>query len=346
MGAFVESQSVIKNELIPVVVIVGPTAVGKSNLALMVARNFSGEIVSADSAQVYRGLDVGTAKPSRQERDEIRHHLIDIVSPAEQFSVAEFQRQADEVIPDIYQRGKLPILCGGTGFYINAVTDRYAFTERGKNEEIREELAEKAAAYGSQYLHDKLNEVDPDAAQKIHHRDQKRLIRALEVYYTEGRPISMQVKETRQQASRYQLLLIGLNMQRDELYQKINSRTEQMMANGFLEEVEGLLEKYTPESPGLQVLGYRQIVSYLQQKRQTQKTNCSACTEATTFTAYEETVESIKKATRNYAKKQLTWFRRDNRIQWFEVQETDYHVFEKNIAGFLQECESNKRKEY
>jgi len=320
------ASNISGNISIPVVSIVGPTAAGKSRLALGLAQKFRGEIVSADSAQIYKGMDIGTAKPSLTEREMVKHHLIDIIEPHEQFSVAEFQRLADEAILEIHNKGKLPVICGGTGLYIKAVIDRFAFSDKGKDENLRGQLSEKARNQGTEHLHEILAQVDPDSAQKIHPRDEKRIIRALEVYYTEGKPISTQVEETRPKDSRYRTCMIGLFMPREDLYQKINERTELMIKEGFVEEVRSLLTKYSPEAPGLQILGYREIINYLYENA-----------------TLEDTVESIKKQTRNYAKKQLTWFRRDERINWFDIQKNQLLVFEEFVYKFLQEYEKHER---
>lgn len=312
--------------MIPLVAVVGPTATGKSKLALQLAVDLEGEIVSADSAQVYRYLDIGTAKPTLKERQTVKHHLIDVIHPHEEFSVAEYKKLADEAIDDIYEKGKLPILCGGTGLYINAVTERFAFSSSGKNPQLRQQLDETAREKGLDHLYSLLKEVDPDSAQKIHPHDKKRIIRALEVYYTEGVLLSRQQKETLNRPSRFHLLLMGLNKPREELYRAIERRTDSMMEKGFVEEVKWLLENYPAHAPGLNVLGYRQIRDYLQN-----------------LISYHEAVESIKKETRNYAKRQLTWFRRDERVRWFNPHETDLSSLEKFINDFLQEKDTSRR---
>jgi tRNA dimethylallyltransferase len=290
---------------IPLLVLVGPTAVGKSRLALEVAPRIGAEIISADSAQVYRYMDIGTAKPTAREQELVKHHLIDLVDPDQDFSVSDFQREADRVISQLYRGGKLPFMVGGTGLYVNAVIDRYVFQGRGKNIGLRRQLQQAAREQGLEVLYRRLAEVDPAAAAKIHPNDQKRIIRALEVYYQDGIPISRQVELTRRQESPYRLLMFGLNMEREELYRRIDRRVEEMMAAGFLEETRRLLEKgFKPDSPGLQVLGYRQLVRYLENGK-----------------GWKETVAEIKKETRQLAKRQLTWFRRDRRIIWLQAED-------------------------
>ncbi|MFY9113932.1 MAG: tRNA (adenosine(37)-N6)-dimethylallyltransferase MiaA [Dethiobacteria bacterium] len=300
-------------------VIVGPTAIGKSRLALEIAPKIDGEIVSADSAQVYRYLNIGTAKPSRLEQKKVRHHLIDIIDPARQFSVAHYQKLARNVIPEIFARGRRPIIVGGTGLYVKSITDGYVFSSSGRNKELRERLNKIAVEKGSKYLHHQLKEKDPESALRIHPRDKRRIIRALEVYYTEGRRISKQWQETREHKPRYRFVMVGLTLNRDELYARINRRTDDMIKNGFIEEVETLLMKYSKEAPGLQILGYRQLVNYLE----------GHCT-------LEESMETIKKETRNYAKRQFTWFRRDERIHWFDTRRINIDDFVENINSSLE----------
>ena len=287
----------------PLLVLAGPTATGKSALALTLARRFGLEIITADSAQVYRGLDIGTAKPTPAEREAVPHHLIDLVDPDEDYSVADYQRDAYRAIAQQLARGKLPFLVGGTGLYIRAVTRGYAFGKKGKNEALREELAREAREEGLEALYQRLLKLDPKAAQKIHPRDQRRIIRALEVHMLEGRPISRQVEETAAHEPAFTPVLFALNYPRPLLYRRIEERVEAMLQAGFLAEVKGLLERgYKPDCPGLQILGYRQLVQYLQGAA-----------------GWEETVAEIKKQTRHLAKRQLTWFKSEPQITWLEV---------------------------
>lgn len=289
----------------PLTALVGPTASGKSALALKVAQLLQAEIISADSAQVYRQLDIGTAKPAPREQALVPHHLIDMVEPDRDFSVADYQKAAHRVIAEVLARGRLPFLVGGTGLYIKAVTDRYAFGDRGKNEALREQLARLGEEQGHGFLYQRLAELDPEAASKIHPRDSRRIIRALEVYILEERPISRQTAETAKRKPAYNLFIFGLAMPRPLLYRRIDERVDAMLEQGFLEEVRGLLRMgYGPEAPGLQILGYRQLAGYLRGE-----------------SGWEETVAEIKKQTRRLAKRQLTWFRRDKRITWLEAGE-------------------------
>jgi len=287
-------------------VIIGPTAVGKTALSVELALRLHGEIISGDSMQVYKKLDIGTAKIKPSETRGVPHHLIDIKEPDETFSVAEFQQLARAKISEINQRGKLPLLVGGTGLYVQAVLDEYEFEPQQEISSLRRELQETAAAKGIEYLLAKLREVDPQSAARLHPNDAKRIIRALEYYHTTGKPISDKKPAVSPHGpQRYDAILIGLTMERELLYRRIEERVDQMMAEGFLAEVQGLLDQgYSPHLQSLQGLGYKQLVSYLQGELN-----------------LEEAVELIKRDTRRFAKRQLTWFRRDPRITWYHVDQ-------------------------
>lgn len=287
---------------IPLLVLAGPTASGKSSLALRLAPLLKTEIISADSAQVYRGLDIGTAKPTAGEQEAVRHHLIDVVDPDQRYSVARYQRDAQSLIGSLWAGGRLPFLVGGTGLYLRAVTDNYAFGKRGGDSILREQLAAEADRIGPEALHERLERLDPAAAERIHPRDRRRIIRALEVFTLEGAPISDQVVRTRKEEPPYRLLIFGLSLSRPQLYRAIEERVETMLDRGFLAEVQGLLRKGYPRScPALQILGYRQL---------------AACTAGEI--SLKEAVEEIKTETRRLAKRQLTWFRRDQRMIWLD----------------------------
>jgi tRNA dimethylallyltransferase len=293
------------NGKIPLLVLVGPTAVGKSKLALKISHFLNTDIISADSAQVYRRLDIGTAKPNPEEQLAVKHHLINIIDPDKFYSAADYQRDADKVIGQIWRQGKLPFMVGGTGLYIKAVTDRYAFGPKGASRELRSAYEHLARTEGLDKLYARLKAVDPDAAEKIHHNDQKRIIRALEVYTLEGKPISTQVSSTYPHESPYRTVIFGLTMERDMLYRRIENRVDKMLEQGFLDEVHSLYkEGYDDDAPGMQVLGYRQLLAYLKK-----------------YMSWEETIIEIKKQTRNLAKRQLTWFRRENIFEWFKITE-------------------------
>ncbi len=288
---------------IPLLVLAGPTAAGKSDLALRLAPLLETDIISADSAQVYRGLDIGTAKPSAGERRQVRHHLIDMVDPDEDYSVADYQRDAQRLIGRLWSGGRLPFMVGGTGLYLRAVTENYAFGKRGGEGVFRRRLEAEADAAGSEALHERLRARDPAAAERIHPRDRRRIIRALEVFTLEGRPISEQVERTRKGEAPYRLLTFGLTLPRPLLYRAIEERVEAMLERGFLEEVRTLLSRgYRRSSPGLQILGYRQL---------------AACIAGEI--SREEAVREIKTQTRRLAKRQLTWFRRDRNMRWLDL---------------------------
>lgn len=289
----------------PLVVIVGPTAVGKSTLAIQVAERLNGEIISADSMQVYKYLDIGTAKVMPKDQDGVVHHLISIIDPGKPFSVAEYKKLAETAISDIEARGRLPILVGGTGLYVKAVVDGLDLPGHGADREFRKKLHNLARENGNGYVHDLLKEVDPETAGRLHENDLRRVIRALEVYHSTGTPISNQQRGWDETDSKYLLAMVGLTMNRTGLYQRINSRVDKMLDEGLVDEVRDLMERgYIQGFSSSQALGYKEIVEYLEGK----------CT-------FDEAVAKLKQSTRRYAKRQLTWFRRDSRITWTRVDD-------------------------
>ena len=310
------------NQRIPLLVIAGPTAVGKSELALQVAGQLQTEIISADSAQVYRYMDIGTAKPTAVEQNRIKHHLIDLVDPDQPFSVADYQHAANKIIKKLWSAKRLPLMVGGTGLYIRAVTNAYAFSRRGADYSTRKSYEQDALRFGLSYLYQKLQDLDPETARKIHPNDQKRIIRALEVYSLEGKPISEQVTQTRMTESPFKTLIFGLTINRVALYERIEKRVEKMLEKGFLEEVRSLRNKgFGEAAPGMQILGYRQLLAYLEDNE-----------------GWEDTVAAIKKETRNLAKRQLTWFRREKEIIWIDVKEsTAPEEIAKNICKIVKD---------
>jgi tRNA dimethylallyltransferase len=300
----------------PLLVIAGPTAVGKSQVALQVAAALGGEIVSADSVQVYRGLDIGTSKASLEERRLVPHHLLDIADPRENYTVADFQRDAREAVERIQARGRLPVLVGGTGLYIRALLRGFAFGETGEDESLRLKLNEEAELHGPEVLHERLAAVDPAAAAKIHPRDLRRLLRALEVFTRSRRPISLQRLDTAG-SSGYDVLMFVLNRPREQLYQRIEQRVETMLGEGLVEEVRGLLCGGVPAGcKAMQSLGYRQIV---------------ACLQGTM--TLPAAVELIKRDTRRYAKRQLTWFRSEPEAFWIDLERSGLHGAAENICA-------------
>lgn len=293
------------DNLLPLVVIVGPTAVGKTETGILVAKNINGEIISGDSMQVYKKMDIGTAKPDREEMCGIPHYMIDMINPDEEFNVAIFQKQVEAYIEIINQREKIPIVVGGTGLYIRSVIDHYDFTPPGGNSEKRDELQMLAAKHGNDYLVEILTKVDPVAASRIHPNDTRRLIRALEVYYTLGRPISDFQYNRDDLIPKYRLAYYGLNMDREKLYSRIEQRVDTMVSRGLIDEVKELMEMgYGLHNTSMQAIGYKEIVDYLNEK-----------------ITFQQAVELIKQNTRRFAKRQLTWFRRDKRIRWKNVDE-------------------------
>ncbi|AKL95385.1 tRNA dimethylallyltransferase MiaA [Clostridium aceticum] len=285
-------------------ILVGPTAVGKTDTSIALAMKLKGEIISADSMQIYKHMNIGTAKPSIEEIQGIPHHLMDIVEPNEDFSVAAFQQKAKVAIEEITYKNKLPIIVGGTGLYVNAIIYNMDFTSTISNWDLRNQLQEEADKYGNEYLHDKLREIDPDAAERIHKNNVKRVIRAIEIFHESGEKIG-NFREDVQLTNEYDFLLIGLTRDREELYDRINKRVDIMMEEGLIEEVKKLLEMGYPEDlVAFKGLGYKEIISYL---------NGSI--------PLEEAITILKRDTRRYAKRQLTWFRRFENIQWYNLSE-------------------------
>lgn len=285
----------------PLVVLTGPTAVGKTAVSIRFAKAVQGEIISADSMQVYRGMDIGSAKIRKEEMDGVPHHLLDILEPEEPFNVMRFQQLAKEAIGDIYDRGHIPILTGGTGFYIQSVLYDIAFTEE-TDMSVRKELEREAKEKGAEYLHEKLAKVDPVTAENIHANNVKRVIRALEFYELNGYPLSEHNEAERQKSSPYLFRYYVLNEPRETLYPKIEERVDHMLEMGLVAEVEALKNQgYTRDMVSMQGLGYKEILDYL----------TGVCT-------LEEAVDTIKKETRHFAKRQLTWFRREKEVTWVE----------------------------
>lgn len=289
-----------KNNLL---VIVGPTAVGKTAVSIDLAKKIDGEIISADSMQIYKHMDIGTAKIKKEEMEDIPHYLIDIVYPDEEFTVANYKKYAEEHINDINERGKIPIVVGGSGLYINSLVYELSFSRVKPNEEFRKRYEEIADTYGNQYIYDELSRVDPVAAKRINPNDRKRIIRALEIFYGTGKPMSKFNKDFRKETDKYNLAMIGLTMDRAALYKRINNRVDIMVEEGLIEEVEKLLSKgYNKELTSMQAIGYKEIIEYIEG-------NCNL----------EEAIETLKRNTRRFAKRQLTWFRREKRLYWIDV---------------------------
>jgi len=293
-----------KNKILslkPLIVLTGPTAVGKTAVSVAFAARIQGEIISADSMQVYRGMDIGSAKIRKEEMNGVPHHLIDILEPEESFHAALFQRLAKEAVEEIYDRGHIPILTGGTGFYIQSVLYDIAFTEE-TDDSVRKKLEREKEEKGAEYLHDELRKVDPVTAESLHANNVKRVIRALAFYQLNGYPLSEHNETERRKKSPYLFRYYVLNEPRDILYHRIEARVDQMMEAGLLEEVTALKERgLRRDMVSMQGLGYKEIFDYLN----------GTCT-------LEEAVEKIKKETRHFAKRQLTWFRREKEVTWVD----------------------------
>lgn len=299
-------------------ILMGPTAIGKTSISIDLAKRLNGEIISADSMQVYKYMNIGTAKVTEEEMDGIRHHMIDIVSPDQDYSVQNFQKQAKEIIKDINSRQKLPIVAGGTGLYINSLAYKLDFAGIAKDDDIRNKYENMAKEYGNKYIHDKLYEIDEESYERIEVADVKRVIRALEVYDITGKTISEYNKNFRIENDEYNLNMFCLNMDRVNLYSRINLRVDQMVEEGLVEEVKGILNKgYDKDLVSLKGIGYKEIIMYLDNK-----------------ISLEEAIEMIKKGSRNYAKRQLTWFRRDKRINWVDV---DGFSDKRGIVNYIQD---------
>lgn len=284
-------------------VIIGPTAVGKTKLSIELAKRFNGEIISGDSMQIYRGMDIGTAKIKPEEMEGIPHHLIDIREPDESFSVAEFQQLVRAKISEIAKKGKLPIIVGGTGLYIQSVIYDYQFSDAAADEGFRLQLEERAKNEGVEVLHQELTQIDPESAGQIHPNNVRRVIRALEIYHCTGKKVS-DVQSEQQPDLLYETALIGLSMDREILYKRINMRVDLMMEEGLLTEVKQLHDQELRDCQSIQAIGYKEIYDYLDGK-----------------ISLEQAVENLKQNSRRYAKRQLTWFRNKMSVQWFDVTE-------------------------
>lgn len=316
---------------LPIICVIGPTGVGKSELALDIARRFQGEVVSADSMQIYLGMDIGTAKLSLAEMQGIRHHLIDIVSPTEPFTVASWKTAAEAVIDQMHHRGSLPVVCGGTGLYVRAISDDLDFPAQRDTSAIRAKWYAYAEQAGAEALYRHLQGVDAARAAQLHPNDVKRVVRALEVAETEPSPMS-QGYDWSPKEGRYRTLLIGLTMNRQDLYDRVNCRVEKMWARGLREEVERLLAQgLTIENTAMQAIGYKEVVAMLLQGQ-----------------SEETTIAAIQRNTRRYVKRQWSWFRRDPRVHWFERQTTGefvageqvrlWRMIENFLEGKIEPC--------
>ncbi len=302
----------------PLVILTGPTAVGKTNLSIRLAKEINGEIISADSMQVYKSMDIGSAKITQEEMQGIPHHLLDILEPWEEFNVVVFQQKCKECLAGIYERGRIPILTGGTGFYIQAVLKDIDFTENEEDNSYRLELEEIGKREGPGVLHAMLKEVDPKSAQEIHANNQKRVIRALEFYHFTGKRISVHNEQEAAKDAAYQFCYFVLNDDRAKLYERIEQRVDLMLQNGLVEEVRNLVNKgCTRNMVSMQGLGYKEIVDYLEGK-----------------ITLEEAIYIIKRDTRHFAKRQITWFKREKEVIW--LNKPDFNGDEEAILSFMK----------
>ena len=293
----------------PLIVLTGPTAVGKTKLSIALAKAVNGEIISADSMQVYRYMDIGSAKITPDEMDGVPHHLVDVLEPTEDFNIVLFQQLAKKSMGEIYSKGRIPILVGGTGFYIQAITRDIDFTQSEQDDSYRKELEALAAEKGSSFLHDMLVSVDPKSAEDIHENNVKRVIRALEFYKQNGTRISEHNEEQKEHVSPYNLAYFVLNAPRPLLYERIDARVDEMLKNGLVEEVKNLHRMGCHrEMVSMQGLGYKEILSWLGGEY-----------------PYEEAIRILKRDTRHFAKRQLTWFSREGEVTWVDKDKFDYN---------------------
>lgn len=302
----------------PLIILTGPTAVGKTALSIGLAKAVDGEIISADSMQVYRKMNIGTAKIQQSEMQGVRHHLIDILDPGEDFNVVLFKKYALEAMKDIYSRGKIPVVVGGTGFYIQALLYDINFEDNDNDMSYREELQTLAAEHGNSYIHDMLAGVDPESAEKIHENNVKRVIRALEFYKKTGTKISEHNEAESQKESPYNFEYFVLNYDRQKLYDRIDRRIDIMLEDGLLDEVKSLVDEgYSRDLVSMQGLGYKEMIDYIQERY-----------------TLDEAVYTLKRDTRHFAKRQVTWFKREKQVTWVNKNEFDS---EADILSFMIE---------
>lgn len=290
-----------------VIILTGPTAVGKSDMSIELAKRLNGEIISADSMQVYRHMDIGTAKIKPDEMQGIKHYLIDALDPGDDFSVYVFKKLAEEAMQEIYKKNKLPIIVGGTGFYIQALLYDIDFTETESDNTYRNELEQLAKDKGADYLHDMLKKVDPQSAEDIHKNNVKRVVRALEYFNLTGEPISKHNFEQRDKVSPYDFLYYVINDDKETLYERINLRVDKMIASGLVEEVKELMSMgYSLANISMKGIGYKEIIGYLNNEY-----------------SLDEAIYIIKRDTRHFAKRQITWFKRERDVIWLNRPEYD-----------------------
>lgn len=284
-----------------VIVICGPTASGKTALSIELAKQIDGEIISCDSMQIYKDMNIGTAKPDEEEKQGIKHYLMDFVSPDERYSVADFKRDATRAIKEILNKGKMPIIVGGTGLYVDSLIYGIEYNEIDVDEKYRKQLEERINKEGLEILYQEAKKIDPIAIEKISHNDKKRIMRILEIYKATGKTKTEQEKESRKNEVEFDYKVFAINMDREKLYERINKRVDIMIDKGLIEEVKSLKSKYNKFPTAMQGLGYKEVVKYLEKEYD-----------------METMVDIIKQETRRYAKRQLTWFRKNKQTVWLD----------------------------
>lgn len=303
----------------PLIVVIGPTASGKTALAVELAKKLGGEIVSADSMQIYKGMSVATAKPTVEEMQGIKHYLIDFLEPEQEFSVADYVKCAREAIDEISKKGKIPIIAGGTGLYVHSLIDNVKFDDTCSNTQIRDELYEIAKEKGNHYLWEQLLKIDPVTAGKVHENNLSRVVRAIEVYRETGIPISQHKINSRAEETPFEFVIIGLTFSdRNKLYERIEKRVDIMAEKGMIEEAREIFDNHKL-STAHQAIGYKELIPYFEGEQ-----------------SLESCLDKIKLETRHYAKRQLTWFRRDERIEWFEIDKfVNYEKFIEKVENYV-----------
>jgi len=304
-----------------VIAVVGPTAAGKTELSLKIADEFDAEIISADSMQIYKNMDIGTAKVSKEIQNKVQHHQIDIITPEEDYSVADYQEDVDPIIENIFQKNKLPLIVGGTGLYIKAVLEGFSLPDMDPDEELREKLRKEAKKNGNEYVHDKLKDIDPKLADKLHPNDVRRVIRGIEIYKLTGHNKSYYKKKQKEAPPRYSSIKIGLTRNRKELYDRINKRVQKMIKEGLIEEAKNIYNNYDLDknSTARQAIGYKELFKYFDDKIKK-----------------EEAIRLIKRNTRRYAKRQLSFFKRDKSIKWYNLSKINKKTLENKVLNYLK----------
>ena len=294
-----------------VIVICGPTASGKTSLSIELAKKINGEIISCDSMQIYKDMDIGTAKPSQEEMQGVKHYLLSIIKPTQRYSVAEYKKDAEKAIEEILAKNKTPIVVGGTGLYIDSLIYGIEYQNIKLDEQYREKLEKRVLEEGLEVLYKEAKKIDEQAIQKISPNDQKRILRILEIYHATGKTKTQQEIESRKNDIKYDYKVFALNMEREKLYERINKRVDIMIEQGLIKEVEELLNKYSQFPTAMQGLGYKEVVEYLQRK-----------------ITKEEMIEKVKRETRRYAKRQITWFRKNKQTIWLDASKGDSNIEE------------------